>query len=154
MPLAQNIVARSKVEITEGGGVITILDSSESTDSLVVGRQALIRYLCSNSQANVIVKNVIDSKTFEFEYGSGLAPLEKENLSGTDTHGNPYTNELILLGTEVDDFHILSKTAIWTVCCAALQEVDRQLQAEKVKTTTLEERLSLLENEVNKLKNG
>ncbi|MAN64675.1 MAG: hypothetical protein CMI60_22310, partial [Parvibaculum sp.] len=140
-----NIVARSKVEISEGGGVITILDSSENTDSLVVGRQALIRYLCSNSQANVIVKNVIDSKTFEFEYGSGLAPLEKENLSGTDTHGNPYTNELILLGTEVDDFHILSKTAIWTVCCAALQEVDRQLQAEKVKTTTLEERLSLLE---------
>ena len=149
-----NIVARSKVEITDDGGKITILDSSESTDTLVEGRKAQIRYLCCGSKADVIVKKIINSKSFEFNYGEELADLNVELLSGTDTDGNPYTNELILLGTEVDDFHILSKTTIWTVCCAALQEVDRQLQAEKVKTTTLEERLSLLENEVNKLKNG
>ena len=157
-----NIVARASISIItmpssqdendidgiveeEVGGIITILDSSKNTDSLVVGCQALIRYLSCESQANVIVKNVIDSKTFEFEYGDGLAPLEKELLSGIDTHGNPYTNELILLGTEVDDFHILSKTAIWTVCCAALQEVDRQLQAEKAKTATLETKTATLQ---------
>jgi len=128
-----NIVARSSVEITESGGKITILDLEKNTKSLVVGRQALIRYLCSNSQANIIVKKIIDDKSFEFEYGDGLGALDKEKLSSIDTHGKPYTNELILLGTEVDDFHILSKTAIWVVCCAALQEVDRQLQAEKVK---------------------
>jgi hypothetical protein len=128
-----NIVARSKVEISEGGGVITILDKTENTDTLVEGRKAQIRYLCCGNKADVIVKKIINSKSFEFEYGEELASLNVELLSGTDTDGNPYTNELILLGTEVDDFHILSKTAIWTVATAALQEVDRQLQAEKVK---------------------
>ena len=128
-----NIVARSSVEITESGGKITILDKTENTDSLIVGRKAEIRYLNCNSVADVIVKKIINSKSFEFEYGEELASLNIELLSGTDKEGKAYTNELILLGTEVDDFHLLDKSAIWTVATAALQEVDRQLQAEKVK---------------------
>jgi len=48
-------------------------------------------------------------------------------------------------GEYVDDFHNLDKNAIWTVATAALQEVDRQLQAEKEKVKSLEERLAALE---------
>ena len=48
-------------------------------------------------------------------------------------------------GEYVDDFHNLNKDAIWTVTTSALQEVDRQLQAEKEKVKSLEERLATLE---------
>jgi hypothetical protein len=36
----------------------------------------------------------------------------------------------------------LKKDAIWTVATSALQEVDRQLQVEKAKVTTLETQLT------------
>jgi len=39
----------------------------------------------------------------------------------------------------------LKKEAIFTVATSALQEVDRQLQAEKAKLVSLEARLSALE---------
>jgi hypothetical protein len=39
----------------------------------------------------------------------------------------------------------LKKDSIYTVATAALQEVDRQLQAEKEKVKSLEERLAVLE---------
>jgi hypothetical protein len=54
-------------------------------------------------------------------------------------------NQLFIYGQRVDDFCFLKKEAIWTVATSALQEVDRQLQAEKAKVTALEARLSALE---------
>ena len=48
----------------------------------------------------------------------------------------------------MDDFVLLKKDAIWTVATAALQEVDRQLQAEKSKTTTLETKLQEAEAKI------
>ena len=48
------------------------------------------------------------------------------------------TENTFVYGQEVNDFHNLNKDAIWTVATAALQEVDRQLQAEKQKTTSLQ----------------
>ena len=39
--------------------------------------------------------------------------------------------QLFVYGQEVNDFVFLKKDAIWTVATSALQEVDRQLQAEK-----------------------
>jgi cytoskeletal protein CcmA (bactofilin family) len=47
-------------------------------------------------------------------------------------------DELLLYGQKPDDFYRLNKDAIFTLAAAALQEVDRQLQAEKTKVTTLE----------------
>ena len=47
---------------------------------------------------------------------------------------------------QVDDFVFLQKDAIWTVATSALQEVDRQLQAEKARNDALEARISALEN--------
>ena len=57
-------------------------------------------------------------------------------------------NQLFVYGQEVDDFVFLKKEAIWTVATAALQEVDRQLQAEKTKTTALETKLQEAEAKI------
>lgn len=46
--------------------------------------------------------------------------------------------QVFVYGQEVNNFHTLNKDAIWTVSAAALQEVDRQLQAEKEKTRLLQ----------------
>ena len=53
----------------------------------------------------------------------------------------------------MDDFVFLKKEAIWTVATSALQEVDRQLQAEKAKTATLETRVADLLARVQALEN-
>jgi hypothetical protein len=51
-------------------------------------------------------------------------------------------SQIFVYGQKVDDFHTLNKNAIWTIATAALQEVDRQLQAEKAKVATLESQLT------------
>ena len=56
-------------------------------------------------------------------------------------------------GQRVDDFNNLNKSAIWTVTTAALQEVDRQLQAEKTKVSTLESQVADLLIRVASLEN-
>ena len=53
--------------------------------------------------------------------------------------------QLFVYGQEVNDFVFLKKDAIWTVATSALQEVDRQLQAEKARNDTLESRIEALE---------
>jgi hypothetical protein len=50
--------------------------------------------------------------------------------------------KIFVYGQEVNDFHVLNKDAILTVSTAALQEVDRQLQAEKQKVWVLQEALT------------
>ena len=54
--------------------------------------------------------------------------------------------QMFVYGREVDDFHKLNKDAIFTVATAALQEVDKELQAEKTLRQLLETRLLDLEN--------
>ena len=61
------------------------------------------------------------------------------------TRENDSTKFIRVYGQKVKDFHTLKKDSIWTVATAALQEVDRQLQAEKEKVKSLEERLAALE---------
>ena len=57
-------------------------------------------------------------------------------------------DELLLYGQKPDDFYRLNKDAIFTLASAALQEVDRQLQAEKTKTTALETKTTALETKL------
>jgi predicted nucleotidyltransferase len=54
-------------------------------------------------------------------------------------------DKIFVYGQQVDDFVFLKKDAIWTVATSALQEVDRQLQAEKARNDALEARISALE---------
>ena len=122
-----------------------------------------------NIQIEASVKK-IDEKKFEFTLkepyvvtvgsklelkGPKLGHKEVEVISVTDDTTFTGTTEdfniekvgdrVIVYGEYVDDFHNLDKNAIFTVATAALQEVDRQLQAEKEKVKSLEERLAALE---------
>jgi hypothetical protein len=78
-------------------------------------------------EQKVIIENVIDSKTIEF---SG-------EINNIDANGG-----IFVYGQIVDNFNQIRKNYIYTVAVAALQEVDRQLQAEKVKVSTLETQLA------------
>ena len=49
-----------------------------------------------------------------------------------------YKNTVFIYGQEVHDFHNLDKNSIFTVATAALQEVDRQQQADKARIAELE----------------
>jgi len=51
-------------------------------------------------------------------------------------------------------FNNLNKDAIWAVSTAALQEVDRQLQTEKAKVSTLETQVADLLARVTALENN
>jgi hypothetical protein len=64
-----------------------------------------------------------------------------------DESGNVVAgNQLFVYGEEIDDFHFLKKDSIWTVATSALQEIDRQLQAEKARNDALEARIAALES--------
>jgi hypothetical protein len=56
-----------------------------------------------------------------------------------------YKNAVFIYGQEVNDFYSLEKDAIFTVATAALQEVDRQQQADKARIAELENQVSNLE---------
>jgi hypothetical protein len=56
-----------------------------------------------------------------------------------------YKNAVFIYGQEVNDFYNLDKNAIFTVATAALQEVDRQQQADKARIAELENQVSNLE---------
>jgi hypothetical protein len=55
-------------------------------------------------------------------------------------------DKAIIYGEYVDDFHLLDKSAIFTIATAAVQELDRKLQIQMEKVASLEERLRILEN--------
>ena len=72
------------------------------------------------------VQSMISDTVIRVEYSRELS-----NVTGAYIHGE-----------QIQDFHHLNKDSIWTVATAALQEVDRQLQAEKVKVASLETQLA------------
>jgi len=70
-------------------------------------------------------------------------------MGDVDDSGNIIEGtKVFVYGQQVDDFTFLKKEAIWTVATAALQEVDRQLQAEKTKVVTLESQVAALESQI------
>jgi hypothetical protein len=72
--------------------------------------------------------------------------LEKEYKFANDEE-NKY--KLFIYGQEIYDFYSLEKNAIWTVATAALQEVDRQQQADKVRIAELETKVAEQQSLIN-----
>lgn len=91
----------------------SIIDSSNIQIDVSLNENYKIRECCTDASFNV------------------------NDMSGNNLYTIP-ANTILLNGQRVTDFHTLNKSAIFTVATAALQEVDRQLQAEKAKTATLE----------------
>ena len=96
-----------------------------------------------DAEGNVISE--ITTTTITPEEYEALEDKTEFNKNDDDTYTKTSTtypgNQLFVHGQQVDDFIFLKKEAIWTVATAALQEVDRQLQAEKTKTSTFETEL-------------
>lgn len=61
-------------------------------------------------------------------------------------------HQVFVYGQLVNNFYRLDKNAIWTVAAAALQEVDRQQQSDKVRIAELETEVTTLKTEVSTLK--
>jgi uncharacterized protein YceH (UPF0502 family) len=55
---------------------------------------------------------------------------------------------IFIYGQTTDKFNTITKSHIFTTGIAALQEVDRQLQAEKAKTSALEAQVASLESQL------
>ena len=88
---------------------------------------------------NVI--NIIDEKTFEVD-------IKIEDNEALDD------GIIFVYGQRVNDLCILNKSAIWTIATAALQEVDRELQADKLKVANLETQLADVLNRISILENN
>ena len=74
-----------------------------------------------------------------FKDASGsLIGTYKASWKNVIIHGT----SIFVYGQKINDLCTLNKDAIFTVATAALQEVDRQLQAEKAKTATLESQMA------------
>ena len=125
-----NILTNSNVIVTENSNVLELhLDTP--VEGLTLSNTSVINIITDKNTS--IPCNVLSFS------GSNVITIENRtefsNVTGAYIHG-----EHIL------DFHNLNKDAIWSVATAALQEVDRQLQAEKAKVADLLVRVTALEN--------
>jgi hypothetical protein len=96
----------------------------------------------SNLESNAMVLKVYDED--DTEHLINIAEVVDEHSVRVDEDLS--NDKIFVYGQQVDDFVYLQKDAIWTVATSALQEVDRQLQAEKARNDALEARISALEN--------
>ena len=85
-----------------------------------------------------------------------LTDEEKEvyTLSYSKTETVNVGDQIFVYGQEVDDFNFLKKETIFTIATAALQEVDRQQQADKERIATLESQVVALLARVETLENS
>ena len=94
-----------------------------------------------NNEHMVKLVSVIDEHSIQVEEDlSALTGSVDENGNIGEGH------QIFVYGEEVNDFVVLQKDAIWTVATSALQEVDRQLQAEKNKVVDLLARVEAIES--------
>ena len=129
--------------------VITFTDFN--TTNLESNATTLIRTVgIDGEDRDIHLAEVIDEHTIRVEEDL------TEWIGSVDETGNVVAggNQLFICGQQVDDFVFLKKDAIWTVATAALQEVDRQLQAEKAKNESLETQVSDLLASVTALENA
>ena len=132
-----NILTNSNVSVTSDSKVLEL-----RLDTTVEGLT-----LSNTSIINIITDKDKDLKCNVLSFSeSNVITIEN-----TDEFSN-VTNAFIK-GEQISDFNHLNKDAIWAVSTAALQEVDRQLQAEKTKVSTLETQVANLLARVTALEN-
>ena len=133
-----NILTNSNVSVTSDSNVLEL-----RLDTAVEGLT-----LSNTSNINITTDKdkylTVPVLTFS---GSNVITIQNSdtfsNVTGAYIHGE-----------HIQDFNNLNKDAIWAVSTAALQEVDRQLQAEKTKVATLEIQVADLLARVTALENN
>jgi len=153
-----NIYELANVSTSEDGSYNVISFTNFDTANLHTDSNKLKLVDFENTPRYVKIIETIDSKTFRIdtnvaEWMGAVDASGNVTRNTVDASGNVIINgtKIHVYGEEVDDSHVLNKAHIWTVATAALQEVDRQLQAEKAKTATLETEVSTLKTQVTDL---
>jgi hypothetical protein len=104
----------------------------------------------TNFDTSTLESNAMVLKVYDTENKEHLVNIA-EVIDGHSVRVNEDLTEwteddkIFVYGQQVQDFVMLQKEAIFTIATSALQEVDRQLQAEKDKVASLEARISALE---------
>ena len=142
-------ILQKSIIIDSSNQTLRIQDVSLNVDLSV--NDTLKCYDASNTEFEIGVSNI---ETLEDEYiltidASNIELSKHSYYNIGDASGNILHNNLVFIyGKKVDDLHHLKKDSIWTVAAAALQEVDRQQQADKVRIAELETEVSTLKNQV------
>ena len=121
-----------------------------NTSDLESHTNALIRIMDINDKEhNIHLTEIIDEHSIRVEE-------DLDEWSGSvDESGNVIQgSQIFVYGEEVHDFHVLKKDAIFTAATAALQEVDRQQQADKARISDLETQLALVLTRLEALENA
>ena len=92
----------------------------------------------NNTSVIVKVTEVVDTRNFKIDTNLGRFTTNHEG-----------DEKIFVYGRQVEDFNSLNKSSIWTVATAALQEIDRQIQAENSKIEILEQELSAIKLHLN-----
>jgi hypothetical protein len=123
-----NVFDGASVMITSGKSILT-LDNASTSIFTTSGSSDIIKIKMYIDEQNTVkeldVTEVLNENMFVINY---VLP----------------NNRVFIYGTKVDDFKTLNKDAIFTVAVAALQEVDRELQNEKLRNNRLESELMSL----------
>jgi len=131
-----NILLSAKISsVEEDSCILTTLEEHQLQEADIIS--------CRDSKyqpIDDITVEIIDSKTIKIN-----KTFTEEQTTFIDEDDFQEENVIFIYGKKVEDFHNLNKETIWTVATAALQEVDRQLQAEKVKVANLTARLEAIE---------
>ena len=90
----------------------------------------LLLYDASDNRIDVTIQEIVSTTELRIESETVLS------------------NEVFVYGQRVNDFHYLDKPAVFTVGISAIQEVDRQQQADKAKIATLESENATLKTQV------
>jgi hypothetical protein len=102
----------------------------------------------STLESNVMALQVIDGE--DMEHFVNIKEVIDEHSIRVDEDLSEWTGsvegsdieKIFVYGQQVEDFIFVKKEAIWTVATAALQEVDRQQQADKVEIAALKTQLT------------
>jgi hypothetical protein len=165
----ENLGTEQKGEYTETGNtytrhVVTITKTIDPSTFNFDGSTGSYKFMEQTKTTGEFDKNSDDKYHPLVFYGKDLKTMRTNVVRVIDDSSfvvdekldlNQYEDdELLLYGQKPDDFYRLNKDAIFTLASAALQEVDRQLQAEKTKTATLETQVAALLARVTALENA
>ena len=128
-----------KIGTVSSSNIITFTDFN--TSNLEVSNATSIIEVLDGGfkHHNVHLAEIIDDHTIRVEEDL------TEWVFGVDDLGNAVDgNNIYVRGQEITNFKQLEYQAIWTVATSALQEVDRQQQADKVRISQLETQVAEL----------
>jgi hypothetical protein len=150
-----NLMCMCKVITDNGNQILEIVNSLDIDNIITEGTKQSYNIIDANKTTNDFEKDASGNisplvfydknQKIKFISVTNVTDDSKFTIDETIESGELFSDgTIVLLGQNIHDFHNLNKDYIFTVATAALQEVDRQLQAEKAKTATLESQVAAL----------